>query len=163
MKLDSSLLLGAEIDPRWYNGPFFSLKLLPAKAKGKRFEQIIHAVLENRGHKVSKSTSTEFDRMIDDNRVEIKGSTITKNTNDKFSFLQIRPNQDYQYLMFVSFWFDGTIKVHRIPKSEIDTFIDNKVFKKQHGGNAVESGTYCYNGNLDIFEKYFWFSETITI
>jgi hypothetical protein len=45
--LPPNLLLGSEIDPRWASGPFLDIKLMPAKAKGKRFEQIATFILQN--------------------------------------------------------------------------------------------------------------------
>jgi hypothetical protein len=162
MKLSSELLAGAEIDPRWTNGPFLGIKLMPAKAKGKRFEQIAQAVFIAYGHTVTKPQNSDHDRIVNGEKFEMKGSTITKNTDDVFSFLQIRPAQDYDALILQTFWFDGTIKYYKIPKSDIQMLISNKTFKKQHGGNKAESGTFCYNGNMKPFENYFWFSVQIT-
>lgn len=160
--LPSELLAGSDVDPRWADGPFLGIKLMPAKAKGKRFEQIAQAVFKSRGHTIEKPQNSDHDRIVDGQKFEIKGSTITKNTDDVFSFLQIRPSQDYDVLILETFWFDGTVKYYRMPKDHIQTFIDNKVFKKQHGGNKAESGTYCYNGNMAPFESYFWFSVVVT-
>lgn len=154
MKLDSSLLDGVEIDSRWSDGPFLGIKLMPAKAKGKRFEELAHYVLEKLGHKVIRAINTDHDRIIDGLKTEIKGSTITKGSDDCFSFLQVRPAQDYDCLLLETLWFDGTVKFHRIPKQDLVAMISNGIFKKQHGGNRAESGTYCYNGNLKPFEPY---------
>lgn len=162
MKLSSELLKGNDIDSRWFAGPFAQLKMLPAKAKGKRFEQISQELFEHKGHIVWKSKNSNYDRIVDGMEFEIKGSTITKGHDDYFSFLQIRPDQQYDFLIFVSFWFDGEIKVYKIPKEKVLDFISAGVFKKQHGGNDAESRTYCYNGTLEPFNSYFWFSETIT-
>lgn len=159
--LPADLLAGADIDPRWANGPFMGIKLMPAKAKGKRFEQIAETVFKSRGHTVGKPTNSDHDRIVDGSKYEIKGSTITKDTDDVFSFLQIRPAQDYDYLVLETFWFDGTLKFYRIPKQDIQGLIDSRVFKKQHGGNKAESGTFCYNGPVTPFQQYFWFDIMI--
>ena len=159
--LSSDLLTGSEIDPRWNDGPFIGIKLMPPKAKGKRFEQIAESILCGLKHKVEKPKSSDHDRIVDGWKAEFKGSTITKGTDDTFSFLQIRPAQDYDFLIFEAFWFDGSIKFYKIPKSSIQSLIDAGVFKKQHGGNKAESGTYCYNGNLNPFDNYFWFEVKV--
>lgn len=160
--LPSTLLAGSELDPRWAQGPFMGIKLMPAKAKGKRFEQIAEAILKRHGHSVDKPTNSDHDRIVDGEKFEIKGSTITKDTDDVFSFLQIRPSQDYDVLVLETFHFDGTIEFYRIPKSEIQSLIDTSVLKKQHGGNKANSGTYCYNGNMIPFKSYFWFKVLVT-
>jgi len=159
--LNSSLLSGAEIDPRWSNGPFLGIKLMPAKAKGKRFEEIAQSIFEMIGLTVTKPTNSDHDRIVDGKKFEIKGSTITKGSEDCFSFLQIRPAQDYQFLILETFWFDGTIQYYKIPKTEINLLIEKGVFKKQHGGNKAESGTFCYVGNLSPFSEYFWFERKV--
>lgn len=159
--LAPELLAGSDIDERWNDGPFLAIKLMPAKAKGKRFEQIAEYVFKSRGHAVAKPTNSDHDRIVDGAKYEIKGSTVTKGSDDTFSFLQVRPAQDYDFLILETFWFDGTIQYHRIPKADLKSMIDAKVFAKQHGGNKAESGTFCYNGNLAPFSEYFWFSVKV--
>lgn len=161
ISLQKELLVGAEIDDRWFKGPFAQLKLLPAKAKGKRFEQIATQIFEQKQMKVQKSVNTDHDRIVDGVKIEIKGSTVTKDSDDRFSFLQIRPAQDYDFLVLETFWFDGTIKFYRISKQEIIELIEKRVFVPQHGGNNGKSGTFCYNGSLDCFEDYFWFEVKV--
>lgn len=155
--LDPRLLTGSEIDPRWARGPFTGLKLMPAKAKGKRFEEIAATVFESRGMNVARPRNSDHDRIVDGQSCEIKGSTITKDSDRTFSFLQIRPQQDYEFLILETFWFDGTIKFHRIPKADVHQLVADRVFKPQHGGNSGNSGTFCYNGTLDVFQPWAWF------
>jgi hypothetical protein len=161
VRLSPELLSGSDIDPRWSTGPFALLKLMPAKAKGKRFEQIAESVFLASGHKVEKAVNSDHDRIVNGKKYEIKGSTITKGTDDTFSFLQIRPAQDYDFLIFETFWFDGTMKFFKIDKETVHKLVQNKIFKPQHGGNIGNSGTFCYNGNLDPFDDFFWFSVKV--
>ena len=159
--LSPDLLAGSDIDPRWATGPFMGIKLMSAKGKGKRFEQIASSVFTCRGMQVSRAINSDHDRIVDGRKFEIKGSTITKGTDDVFSFLQIRPAQDYEFLILETFWFDGTIMYHRIPKSDIALLIDRRVFKPQHGGSRGNSGTFCYNGDLTPFQQYAWFNVVV--
>jgi hypothetical protein len=162
IKLPQQLLEDVDIDIRWTSGPFMGLKLLPPKAKGKRFEQISHSVFEQRGMLVEKPETSDHDRIVNSEKFEIKGSTITKGTDGMFSFLQIRPAQDYQYLVLAAFHFDGTIKYYKMSKSTILEFIAARIFKPQHGGNAGNSGTFCYNGTLEPFKDSFWFEVQVS-
>jgi hypothetical protein len=159
--LSPGLLAGCDIDPRWSTGPFGLLKLMPAKAKGKRFEQIAQDIFERRGMKVDRPTNSDHDRIVDGATCEIKGSTITKDSDDTFSFLQIRPQQDYEYLILETFWFDGTVKFHRIPKVHVHALVGDRTFKPQHGGNNGNSGTYCYNGPVSAFDQWYWFEVVV--
>jgi hypothetical protein len=138
-----------------------AIKLMPAKAKGKRFEQIAEAIFRQRDLTVDKPTNTDHDRIVNGDKYEIKGSTITKDSDETFSFLQVRPAQDYDFLILETFWFDGTIKFHKIPKASVYALVSSRVFKPQHGGNNGNSGTFCYNGNLDIFAEFFWFETKV--
>lgn len=161
MKLPNSFLCESDVDVRWAKGPFYNLKMLSAKTKGKRFEQIAEFVFVSKGMAVKKPTNTDHDRIVNDEKIEVKGSTITKASDDCFSFLQIRPDQDYDFLALETFWFDGTIKFYKVAKSDVMTLIEDGVFKKQHGGNKAESRTFCYNGDMKPFEKYFWFEVKV--
>jgi len=157
INLPPELLAANDIDPRWNQGPFADLKRLPAKAKGKRFEQIAQRVFESRGHAVGRATNKDHDRLVDGHKYEIKGSTITKGSNDCFSFLQIRPVQDYDFLVLETFWFDGSIRYYRLDKPQINNLITDGTFVPQHGGRKGNSGTFSYNGNLRPFDSYYWF------
>jgi hypothetical protein len=141
-------LLEAESeDSRYANSPFRHLKQMHAKQKGKRYEKITECVIRKLGHTVSKPTNTDHDRIIDGLKVEIKGSTLNKNT-EHFSFLQIRPSQDYDKMYFSMFYPDKLVIVE-MNKDKIIENIKLRNFKKQHGGNKADSGTYLYYGNLE--------------
>ena len=159
--LSSSLLGANDVDPRWVTSPFFHLKTLAPKGKGKRFEQIAEAIFRQRDHKIDKPKNTDHDRIVDGAKFEIKGSTVTKGSDDNFSFLQVRPSQDYEFLVLETFWFDGTVKFHKIPKADVVALVANRTFVPQHGGNKGNSGTFCYNGNLQPFEQWYWFEVKV--
>lgn len=161
IELPSHLLEGSDIDSRWATGPFLKIKLMPPKAKGKRFEEIAENIFKLRKFDVSKAQNTQHDRIVNGSKWEIKGSTVTKGTDDGFSFLQIRPSQDYDFLILETLWFDGRIQFFKIPKSDINLLIERKVFVKQHGGNKAQSGTYSYNGPITPFQEYFMFEYKV--
>lgn len=161
MKLPENFLGQSLVDSRWRDGPFYNLKMLSAKTKGKRFEEIAEFCFSARGLNVEKAISTDHDRIVSGEKFEVKGSTITKNSDDRFSFLQIRPDQDYQFLILETFWFDGKICFYKIPKKEVMIMIEANLLKKQHGGSKSNSRTYCYNGNMTPFKDYFWFEVQI--
>lgn len=154
--LNDSLLPKPQIDHRWQNSPLLSLKMLLPKQKGKQFELITQEILRQMGEKVSGRTNSEHDCHINGESCELKGSTTTMGKDDVYSFLQIRPDQDYQNLVLTTFCFDGTISIFRIPKDDVLTLIQDGVFKKQHGGNKANSRTFSYNGTTKRFEKYLW-------
>ena len=134
-------------DPRYENSVFRSLKELPPKQKGKYFELITSDVLTKIGFTVKPPSNTDHDRIVDSVKVEIKGSTLAKGS-PCFSFLQIRTNQDYDRLLFAMFYPDELVLME-MSKEDVTKNIENGVFKKQHGGNKGESGTYCYYGNKE--------------
>src|SRR5210317_2202190 len=103
--IDPVLLEEEPEDIRYINSPFRHLKKLPPKQKGMRYEQITEDVLKKLGYRVDKATTTDYDRLVDGLRVEMKGSCLGKNT-DNFSFLQIRPDQKYDSVMFTMLYPD---------------------------------------------------------
>lgn len=149
--VDENMIRPDELDPRYVGSPFQHLKVMHAKQKGKRFEMITSDVCQKLGHKVEKPTNTDHDRIIDGIKSEIKGSTLAKGT-DHFSFLQIRPDQDYERMIF-SMFYPNELVLMEMDKQTIRKCIDDGVFKKQHGGNKANSGTYCYYGNKETLSK----------
>jgi hypothetical protein len=141
-------------DPRWNNSLFKELKFMQTKEKGTKMEILYQTLMEGDGHLVEKAPITHYDRIVNGVKVEIKGSTITKGSNNKFTFCQIRPDQEYDFLVFMTFWFDNTVMMHTIPKEDVLKFIKDKTFTKQHGGKSGKSGTFMYNKSIDRFAKY---------
>ena len=134
-------------DPRYENSIFRSLKELPPKQKGKYFELIVSDVLEKIGFDVKPPINTDHDRIVNSEKHEIKGSTLAKGTSN-FSFLQIRTSQDYDKLLFAMFYPEELV-IMQMKKKDVMSNIQSGVFKKQHGGNKGDSGTYCYYGNKE--------------
>jgi hypothetical protein len=146
--VDEELVSGDIMDPRWETSPYFLLKCMKAKQAGSRYEKIVESIYINAGETVEAPTSTDHDRIINGEKVEIKGSMITKGSDDKFSFLQVRPAQTYDKVVFLVIYFDE-IHLYEMTKEQILEAIENGIFKKQHGGKKANSGTYCFNGSME--------------
>lgn len=157
--LPEEFLAPAEIDPAWFDGPFANLKQRPAISKGKLFEQIAENLIKQKFPELimSKRQCSDYDINLWGWRVEIKGSTTTKGSTDSYSFLQIRPDQEYDQLMLVTFAGDGTVEFYLIAKPDLMSLIDQGIFGAQHGGKKGNSGILSYNGNMTPFKNYFWF------
>jgi hypothetical protein len=149
--IDPLLLLPEEIDSRYMNSPFRHIKLMGPKQKGKRYENIAESVLTKIGFSVIKAENTEHDRIINGIKTEIKGSTLNKDC-DNFSFLQIRPDQDYKQMFFVM-CYPNELVIMKMSKKTIQKNIDSGIFKKQHGGNKAESRTFMYYGNKESLSQ----------
>lgn len=146
--VSQTLLTEDIIDERWVDSPFYKLKLMKAKQAGSRYESIAKDILQKLGHTVESPESTDHDCIVDGEKIEIKGSMLTKgHDSDFFSFLQIRPAQDYHAIMFLTIDFDE-IHLYKMTKDKVVKAIDDKIIKKQHGGNKASSGTFCYNGSI---------------
>lgn len=145
--IDSSLLQPEAEDTRYINSPFRHLKKLLPKQKGTRYEKITENIMKSVGSKVNKAESKQHDRIIDDKKVEIKGSMLNAGTNN-FSFLQIRPDQDYDSIYFVMLY-PNQVVIMEMNKEEINKNIETEIFKKQHGGKKAESRTFMYYGNRE--------------
>lgn len=143
--IDESLLSQADRYDPYAESVFLPLRRLTPKAKGKAYEQIVECVMARLGHDVSRAKSTQYDRLIDGQRVEIKGATLSGG-GDKFNFLQIRPDQEYDVLLFAMFYPDDLVLMS-MNKAQVVEMCDNGIFGKQHGGKAAESRTFACAGN----------------
>ena len=152
----SNLLEEDVIDPRWLDSPFLNLKRMKAKQAGSRYEHIFCSIMSSIGFEVSSPTSTDHDVILDGIKTEIKGSMLNrtqKAEKELFSFLQIRPEQEYEQVGLICFYFNK-IRIFLITKNNINQMIENRILKKQHGGNKANSKTFCFNGDISKIEPY---------
>lgn len=143
--IPSELLESTAIDERYRDSPFRNLKTLPPKVKGSRYESITEIILRDLGFEVLSPKNTDHDRIVDGEKCEIKGSMLNKNS-DVFSFLQIRPDQEYDKIVFTLIY-PHDILILEMDKSKAIENIDKGHFKKQHGGDKSESRTFMFYGN----------------
>lgn len=146
--VDAELIEADIMDPRWETSPFFKLKCMKPKQAGSRYEKIVESIFTKMGTNVEPPLNTDHDRIVDDEKIEIKGSMITKGTDDEFSFLQIRPKQEYDTVVFLAIYFQE-MHLYEMSKADVEKKIKEGVFKPQHGGKKGDSGTFCYNGTME--------------
>lgn len=143
------------VDP-YINSPFKPLKSLASRTKGAAFERIIADALTNQGHDVKPPQTTQYDRLVDGKRIEIKGSFLWGNRG-YFRWQQIRANQEYDYILFLSFYPDR-LEVHYATKEtavkHLSSADENGNYPhNQHGGMSQDSGTYYMQG---VAEDFSW-------
>lgn len=83
-------------DPEWEGSPFAWIKTRPSRQVGKIGEQLIAGWCAAKGLDVTRSGSSESDRIIHGYRTEIKFSTLWK--NGTYVFQQFR-NQEYDLVI----------------------------------------------------------------
>ena len=145
--MDDSLLETIKKDVRYENSKFKNLRYLPPRTKGSIFEKIGKDLFHKLGYSLKRPVSTDHDIIVNGQKVEIKGSTLVMNKN-VFSFLQIRPDQDYEKIVFI-LAYPKELKMVEMDKKNILNNIENGIFRKQHGGKKSNSGTFCYYGNYE--------------
>lgn len=91
----------AGIDPIWDGSPFRWLLALPAGTKGKIFEQMVQSFFNYHGFDIRPARGPEADLVVDNLRVEVKGSTLW-NDNHSYWFQQLR-DQDYDVAVCLGF------------------------------------------------------------
>lgn len=138
-----------EADTLYINSPFRNLKDMHPKTKGMRFEQIVKGVIQRLvgdPEITEKPISSDHDVIFKGKKIEIKGSLLDR-AGKKFSFLQIRPNQDVDYYLFAMFY-PQSLMISILPKSVVKAYCEDGTFAPQHGGKDGDSGTFSYFGNV---------------
>jgi len=148
-----------DVDP-YVDSPFRIYKEMSSKRKGKFFEQLVSEYCEHLGFDVRRADSTDYDRKINGHRCEIKGSTLW-GQGDQFRWQQIRPNQQYDVIIFLAMYPDRC-EMYSSKKDEVADYVtqpDEDGFWKcnQHGGKTVNSGTFF----LDGFPEDFTFMKSL--
>ena len=141
---------GWEQNHQYYeNSPLLQLKLLSSRAKGKEFERIVEWQLAKFGYGVERSDTSDFDRFVNNKRVEIKGSFLWGN-GDFFRWQQIRLDQQYDHIIFVAAY-PERIEYFTATHEEASDALriqdkEGRYKHNQHGGNSVDSGVYFVDG-----------------
>jgi len=138
-----------------YKGtPLESFHSLSSKAKGMFFEKLVEEVAKSEGWKVSRGGSSDYDRMIGGQRIEIKGSFLWgEGTN--FRWQQLRTAQDYDKVIFVAAYPDR-IEFFEADKATVKENVEVQDSRghwtyNQHGGKRVNSGTFFLDGFPEDF------------
>lgn len=143
--IDESLFAPIAEDERYVGSVFRSIRQMAPKHKGARYEAIVEHLCASQGMSVESPKSSDHDRIINGVKTEIKGSCLNKG-KDVFSFLQIRPDQDYEQLLFLCCHPSETYML-TMSKALVSQYCEDGTFKKQHGGNSATSRTFMYYGN----------------
>jgi len=156
--------VAAALGDRWVGGEdpyanslFLPLKQKASRTKGTEFEKIAEWHLQSLGYQVTRAHSSDYDRLVDTQRVEIKGSFIWAECNT-FRLQQIRLDQEYDYLIFLAVYPDRVeyyTCTHADATAALRVQDDRGRFiHNQHGGNSVDSGTFFID---DLPENIPWF------
>ena len=138
-----------KINP-YQGSPMKMYQDLSSKAKGAAFEYLITEILNTNGFTVEKpKKSTDYDRLINGKKVEIKGSLgwVTNGEISHYRFQQLRSSQDYEIVLFLFITPEG-IELKGATKETVMkklAYQDEEGFwpHNQHGGKRVNSGTFC--------------------
>lgn len=145
-------------DP-YLNSPAKLFKDMSSKKKGAAFEKLVQEILTESGYQVQKPKgTTEYDRLVNGKRLEIKGSLgwITDGIISHYRFQQIRRGQEYDIILFLFITPDEVI----LKGCTKDVAMDHLDYKdedgnyphNQHGGKTKNSGTFFIDtlpGQLD--------------
>lgn len=157
----SASAVAAEFARRWEprtslydTSPFLPLTKLSARTKGAEFERIFEWWATQSGFACEKPKSTDYDRIVNGLRVEVKGSFLT--TSRGFVWQQIRVRQDYDIVALMAFHpdrlelFGCTRAVAHEHLTRQDA--DGNWPHNQHGGKTVDSGAFMLAGRPEQFD-----------
>lgn len=119
-------------DGRWKDSPFAWIRNHPSRTKGTIGEKLVAGYLATKGFDVTRSPDHEADRIVNGRRVEIKMSTLWRDSGS-YRFQQLR-DQNYEFALCLGISpFDAHCWV--LPKSIIMDQWGNGI-KFQHGGSS---------------------------
>ena len=150
----SSVMSAVETDI-YKDSPFKIYKDLSSKKKGAEFEKLTQEYAEKGGLWVNPPLSSEHDRIIQSlDKTEIKGSLLW-GTGTQFRWQQIRPNQDYDNMVFLAVYPDR-IEFYYASKDVVSEAVEVQDERgywphNQHGGMKVNSGTFFVDGMPEDF------------
>ena len=130
--LDSMVI----IDSDWKCSSLSKFRLMIPKRKGAFGEKVYKAVLEEEKITYSPSVSTDHDVIVNGEKIEVKMASCSKKDkkgNYTLAFNQIRPRQDYDKLVFITFH-PNHIEIREISKDKFMLYV------KTHSKNIIWVG-----------------------
>ena len=147
----------AKKDP-YLGTPFITVRNLSSRSKGAFFEKLTKEWLSATFDLYSnKPSSSQHDTIINDVKIEIKGSTLWvdgEGNPTHFRWQQIRTAQDYQIMIFMAMYPDK-VKFYYATKQDLLDNLDPLIYN-QHGGKGIDSGTMSIDGYP---EDFVWMKE----
>lgn len=149
------------------NTPFEQLQKLSSRTKGAYFEKIVEEFLQKQGYIVNlPSRTSDYDRIVNGKRVEIKGSFLWGDGTNGFRWQQIRPHQQYDYIFFLAVY-PSCMKLFFSAKCDVIDFVLQKdanghYIHNQHGGKTVNSGTFFLQGFPEDFHFFRQFGNSFS-
>jgi hypothetical protein len=129
----------------WSNSLMEPIKRISSpKAKGSVGEKLVTEVMSNLGHRVTKPKSTDYDRMIDGHRCEIKLSCAWDDAPDNWCWQQIR-DQEYDRIIFVGINPDG-FHLWWATKADLEKYVIGRNECRQHAGKDGGQELYWLRG-----------------
>ena len=138
------------------DSPFKIYKDLSSKKKGAEFEKLVEEYAKNMGLWVRPRSDDGHDRIIESlDKTEIKGSLLWGPKYTNFRWQQIRPNDDYDNIVFLAVCPDR-IDFYYASKDEVSEVVEVQDERgywphNQHGGMKVNSGTFKIDGMPEDF------------
>jgi hypothetical protein len=146
----------------WVGSIFEHHKGLSSKAKGSWGERLACDILEGLGanvprrkngkNKKPQGSGTDFDIYVDNKKIEVKTSFAWDETEDSFTWQQIR-DQEYEYILFVGVN-PNECKAWFATKNDLIKNIFGRNEYRQHAGKDGEQDLYWIQTKGDILD---WF------
>ena len=158
--IDMSLFSDDAIAEEWIGSTFFVLRKMHVRRKGSRMEKQVMHMLQAMGRQVRKKENPGHDCVLDGIRTEIKGSCKNDDTGE-FSFLQIRPNDDYEDILLL-FVYPNTLSLMSIPKENVLALIEEEHKKwteaREKGEKYTRKISPQHSGARGAKQDYSWYT-----
>ena len=122
---------------KWKGSLFETIKKSSTCKKGLIGELIVKNYSLSLNYLVSQRSSVGNDLIVNGKKIEIKLSCYNK--SGYFKWLQIRPDDDFDYLYLISVY-PNNIKLYAFSKCQVLKLCDDNILKNQHGG--VKNNNY---------------------
>lgn len=139
----------------WKNSNFEWFRSIPSpRTKGKVGEEIVELCMKNLGHLVEKPKNKDHDRIINGYKVEIKTSTTWNDILNRFTWQQIRQNDDFERIIFLGINPNDTKMYWATYDDLVKNLFCNDKYRQHKGASGGQDMFWIQNT-----DKLDWFSE----
>lgn len=123
---------------------FAPIENLSPRQRGKIYEKIVSYILDLKGYYCDVPDDTDYDLLVDKNKIEIKGALSTKGkASPEAIFNHIGMKKNWDYIIFLCLTGNDKIYMSCYTKEKL---FDLNIMRHQQGGNRSDNDDFMING-----------------
>lgn len=138
-----------ELESKYFQNTVFApIENLLPRQRGKVYEKIASYIIGSKGYCYDKSNDTDYDILVNNSKVEIKGALSVKGDERPIAvFNHIGMKKNWDHILFLCLTGNGKIYMSHYTKESLSNL---KIMKHQQGGSRSSNDDFMISGKSSL-------------